>query len=90
MVSPPQVSNPSVEASLPHSSSKLMFSLLLLLLPGAWCMDSLEDGAGADFKRTNDNQPQNSIELMWDRTANRKKNIMNIGMKKFKRMTMMT
>ena len=36
MVSPPQVSNPSVEASLPHSSSKLMFSLLLLLLPGAW------------------------------------------------------
>ena len=61
MVSPPQVSNPSVEASLPHSSSKLMFSLLLLLLPGAWCMDSLEHGAGADFKRTNDNQPQNSI-----------------------------
>ena len=49
MVSPPQVSNPSVEASLPHSSSKLMFSLLLLLLPGAWCMDSLEHGAGADF-----------------------------------------
>ena len=53
MVSPPQVSNPSVEASLPHSSSKLMFSLLLLLLTAAWCMDSLEDGAGADFKRTN-------------------------------------
>ena len=53
-------SEQSISGSEPPSQQQQV-NVLSAAAVAAWCMDSLEHGAGADFKRTNDNQPQNSI-----------------------------